>query len=126
MKKIIIILAMLLLALTTIAQEKYYGQIKKTTKISDKNKTEVLVISIAIDEEYKTVSVSMVEPLRYKIVSKTTDPVTLTSRLVLELVNGSGLLEAYVRYDNNKAYLQNTQNGKEVVFDSRERPSIKL
>lgn len=126
MKKILIILAMLFVAFTTMAQEKYYGQVKKTSKISGKSKTEISIISITIDEEYKSVSVNMEEPLRYTIESITIDAVCGKKVAILKLKVGTGLLEAVLTYDNEKALLNNTQNGKPIIFDSRERPSIRI
>ncbi len=126
MKKLFIILAMLLVAFTSIAQEKYYGQIKKTTKISGKSKTEISVISITIDEEYKSVSVNMEEPLRYTIDRIEEDALGNKKTAYLKLKVGTGLLEAKVIYTLDKAELYNTQNGKPIIFDSRERPSIRI
>lgn len=126
MKKLFIILAMLLVAFTSIAQEKYYGQTKKNTKISGKSKTEISVISITIDEEYKSVSVNMEEPLRYTIDRIEEDALGSKKTAYLKLKVGTGLLEAKVIYTLDKAELYNIQNGKPIIFDSRERPSIRI
>lgn len=126
MKKLFIILAMLFVAFTTMAQEKYYSQVKTVTKVSGKVKTEVSTISITIDEEYKSVSVSMDEVTRYDIVEITTDSLSGKKTAKLKLKFGTGLLEAVVIYDEYKATLTNTQNGKPIIFDLRVRPNIRI
>lgn len=126
MKKLIIILAMLFVAFTTMAQEKYYSQVKTVTKTSGKVKTEVSTISITIDEEYKSVSVNLEEPLRYDIETITVDSLSGKKVAMLKLKFGTGLLEAVVIYDEYKATFNNTQNGKPIIFDLRVRPNIRI
>lgn len=126
MKKLFIILAMLFVAFTTMAQEKYYSQVKTVTKVSGKVKTEISTISITIDEEYKSVSVSMDEVTRYDIVEVTTGSLSGKKTAKLKLKFGTGLLEAVVIYDEYKATLNNTQNGKPIIFDLRVRPNIRI
>jgi hypothetical protein len=117
---------MLFVAFTTMAQEKYYSRLKTVTKVSGKIKTEVSTISITIDEEYKIVSVSMDEVTRYSIVEVTTDSLSGKKTAKLKLKFGTGLLEAAVIYDEYKAILNNTQNGKPTIFDLRVRPNISI
>lgn len=126
MKKLFIILAMLFVVFTTMAQEKYYGQVKTVTKVSGKVKTEVSTISITIDEEYRSVSVNMEEPLRYTIDTLVTDTLSGDKIAILKLKSGSGLLEATLIYNDKVAKLNNTQSQKPIIFDSRERPSIRI
>ena len=125
MKKLLFAVA-LLIATTVTAQETYYGQVKKVTKTKGKNATEVSTISTTIDEEYKSVSISTDEPLRYKIVEQTLDEKTGLTTYKLTLLNGEGTVDATISANTEKAIFENLKTGKKLTFDSRSRPSIRI
>ena len=126
MKKLILLFGFLIIDNSMFSQEKYYAQLKVVSKVNGKTKTEINTVSINIDEEYKLVGVSTSEPVRYKILSQSIDEKTKMTIYNLTLNNGDGTLDAIVSANAEKAILENLKTKEKIVFDSRERPSIKI
>lgn len=126
MKKLLLLFGFLIIANSMFSQEKYYGQLKVVSKVNGKTKTEINTVSINIDEEYKLIGVSTSEPVRYKILSQSIDEKTKKTIYNLTLNNGDGTLDAIVSANAEKAVLENLKTKEKIVFDSRERPSIRI
>ena len=126
MKKILMLFGILFIANSMFSQEKYYAQLKVISKVNGKTKTEISTVSINIDEEYKLVSVSTNEPVRYKILSQSFDEKTKMTLYNLTSNNGEGTIDAILSANPEKAILEDLKTKKKIVFDSRERPSIRI
>lgn len=126
MKKLLFSLVLLFITTVATAQEKYYGQIKTTTKEKGKSITKVTTVSATIDEEYKSVSIGIDEPLRYKITEQSVDDKTGFTTYKLTSLTGNGSIDATITANNEKAIYENLKTGKKITFDNRYRPSIKI
>lgn len=126
MKKALLLFGFLIIANSIFSQEKYYAQLKVVSKVNGKTKTEINTVSINIDEEYKLVGINTSEPERYKILSQSFDEKTKMTIYNLTLNNGDGTIHAIVSANTEKAILEDLMAKKKIIFDSRERLSIRI